>query len=143
MRQLAQSSSVICVLIGLYVCASLAAIPVPRFVAGAFESREPGVVCKCGEASACAMSDSCCCAAMAHAEQGDAQQNEDDGPMLLTFGCTPDLKWFLAAVPVFDGAAVVIGMAEEDTFGDLAFFDSALADSRWLDVQSPPPKPTV
>ena len=143
MRQLAQSSSVICVLIGLYVCASLAAIPVPRFVAGAFEPSEPGVVCKCGEASACAMSDSCCCAVKAHAEHGEAQSNEDDGPMLLTFGCTPDLKWFLAAVPVFDGAAAVIGMTEEISLGDLAFCDSARVDSRWLDVQSPPPKQTV
>jgi len=143
MRQLAQSSSVICVLIGLYVCASLAAIPVPRFVAGAFESSEPGVVCKCGEASACAMSDSCCCAAKAHAEHNQAKAGEEDGPLLLTFGCMPELKWFLAAVPVFDGAAVVIGIADANAFGDLAFCDVARADSRWLDVQSPPPKQSV
>ncbi len=142
MRQIARSSSIIGVLIGLYVCASLAAIPVPRFVASAFVPSEPGVVCKCGEASACAMSDECCCAAKAHAEHNQAQANDDE-PMLLTFGCTPDLKWFLAAVPVFDGAAVVIGIAEGSPFGRLGLDDAARADSRGLDVQSPPPKRLV
>lgn len=142
MRQLVESRSVIVVLIGLYLCASLAAIPVPRYVADAFRPVETGVACKCGEASACALSDSCCCAAKAHAASAEASA-DDEGPSVLTFGCTPQLKWFLAAIPVFAGNSTASFMLDDNRGERLLACDTDVVSSRWLDVQSPPPKRTI
>lgn len=138
MRQLAQSRSIICVLIGLYLCASLAAIPVPRFVGGALQSDAPSTACQCGENSSCALSDSCCCAAKAMAKVAPA--GDRDEPMMLTFGCTPPLKWFLAAVPVFTGSDSVVGIVEASLGEREPVCDLRAVDSRMLEVESPPPK---
>lgn len=145
MRELTGSKSVIAVLIGMYLCASLAAVPVPRFLADAFAFAESGsaeTACACGEASACSTSGSCCCAAKAHSIPTNLVSTDDerDGAELLTFGCTPPLKWFLAAVPVLAGSDAV-KLALSHVEGErLAIPAEAALVSRWLDVQSPPPK---
>lgn len=148
MRELTGSKSVIAVLIGMYLCASLVAVPVPRFLADAFAFAEAGsaeTACACGEASACSTSGSCCCAAKAHSIPTTLVSTDDerDGAELLTFGCTPPLKWFLAAVPVLAGSDAV-KLALNRVEGErLAIPAEAALVSRWLDVQSPPPKRSV
>ena len=149
MREVTGSRSVIWVLIGLYVCASLAAVPVPRFVTSAFDLSDAGateVACACGSASACATSGSCCCAAKALAEASHHAASENDtdtGPDVMTFGCTPPLKWFLAAVPVTSTSDAVIRVLGDLDGDRLVARDEPTMGSRWLDVSSPPPKRSV
>ena len=149
MRELTSSRSVIAVLIGLYVCASLAAVPVPRFLASAFDLSPAGVTetgCACGEASACSTSGSCCCAAKALAHPAEPMATGDEspvGPEVLTFGCTPPLKWFLAAVPVVAGSDAIKRVLADNDGDRLLVHAEPVLGSRSLDVTSPPPKRSV
>lgn len=149
MRELTGSRSVIAVLIGLYVCASLAAVPVPRFLASAFELSTAGTTesgCACGEASACSTSGSCCCAAKALTNPTTPIANDhesQDGPDVLTFGCTPPLKWFLAAVPVVAGTDAIKRVLIDFDGDRLIASAEPTLGSRSLDVTSPPPKRSV
>ncbi|MCA9273026.1 MAG: hypothetical protein KDA31_08280 [Phycisphaerales bacterium] len=149
MRELTGSRSVIAILIGLYVCASLAAVPVPRFLASAFDLSTAGAtesVCTCGAASACSTSGSCCCAAKALANPAAPIASDTEsrtGPEVMTFGCTPPLKWFLAAVPVTSNHSAVSRVLADHDGERLIAYEEPTLGSRSLDVTSPPPKRSV
>lgn len=131
MGRLATSRLVVWALIGLYVCASLAAVPVPR-LAGVGEDRPSG--CACSDGSGCCEGGSCCCG-LVH----DEPASEDEGPALLVLGCEAKVKWYLATVPVFAGEAGVVGVME---FGPslVPVVRESVLISRVLDVPSPPPR---
>jgi hypothetical protein len=149
MRRLVQSKSVMVTLIALYMCASLAAIPMPRPVASFManiglsvaDSASDGA-CSCGEASACSTSGSCCCAAKAATkDDSDELAGVDMGFELMSISCTPELKWLLAAVPpVFEsGDGRLLNLAELK--GErLVAFGVDVVSIHNLDVLSPPPR---
>lgn len=150
MRQLVESRSVVGVLIALYVCASLAAIPVPRPVASfmadmgiSLASAPDESGCSCGTASTCSTGDSCCCApkALTSDEPVTMAEGEGQGFELMAISCTPELKWFLAAVPpVF--SADKSGMINLDTLRgeELVAYVDEMHSLNKLDIASPPPR---
>lgn len=156
MRQLVQSRSVVAILIALYVCASLAAIPVPRPVSSFMSDLGISLVstpdesgCSCGTASACSTSGACCCAAKALVNSQDPQpvtiaEGEGQGFGLMSISCMPELKWFLAAVPpVF--TAGKSGLLNFDSLkGERLVASVDAVDSlNMLDTASPPPRQSI
>ncbi|PHQ78340.1 MAG: hypothetical protein COB69_10215 [Phycisphaera sp.] len=148
MRRLVQSKSVIFTLVALYVCASLAAIPVPRLVAelmadaGLSIADDEGAACSCSAATGCATSGSCCCALPVDEDDAVAV-GDDTGFALMSISCMPELKWFLAAVPpVFTaGDGRLLNLAELK--GErLVAFELDVASIHNLDVLAPPPRST-
>lgn len=149
MRRMVQSRGVIATLIGLYLCASLAAVPMPRPVASFLSNIGFSVAdtagdgaCSCGEASSCSTSGSCCCAAKAATEEDDVSLDDSDtGFALMTISCTPELKWLIAAVPpVFDaGERRLLNLAELK--GErLVALGVEVESLTKLDVPAPPPR---
>ncbi len=150
MRELVESRSVVGVLIALYVCASLAAIPVPRPIASfmsdigiSLASTPDETGCSCGTASTCSTSGSCCCApkALTNDEPVTIAEGEGQGFELMAISCTPELKWFLAAVPpVF--TAGKSGMINLDALRgeELVAYVDEMHSLNKLDIASPPPR---
>lgn len=151
MRGLVQSRGVIGVLIALYLCAGLAAIPVPTVVVrlasdiGLDLTKEADANgCACGTASACSTSGSCCCAAKVPEPIELAQEDDDDdarGFELLGMSCQPELSWLLAAAfPVLtaDRAGVIPFAALPGERLDTPYFGiDPLAE---LEIEPAPPK---
>ena len=134
MRRLAASNPVVWAMIGLYVCASLAAIPVPRLAWIGGDAGERLAACSCSDGSGCCEGGACCCGVV-HDEPAPA----DGGPALLVLGCEAKVKWYLASVPVFTGEAGVVGVME---FGAerVRLAGEASPGSRVIEVPSPPPR---
>jgi len=134
MRRLAASNPVVWALIGLHVCASLAAIPVPRLAWLGGEADARPAACSCSDGSGCCEGGACCCGVV-HDEPAPA----DEGPALLVLGCEAKVKWYLASAPVLTGETGVVGFME---FGVEPVRDAgeALPSSRVIEVPSPPPR---
>ncbi|MEM7622509.1 MAG: hypothetical protein AAF235_04835 [Planctomycetota bacterium] len=104
MRELVESRSVVAVLLGLYMLATLGAIPVPAFVLSRAASDDAGScvsVCKCVGCSP----ESCCCA-MLEPQTDD----EDGGVAVFGYSCQPTVTWFLAILPPAVEGAVLAGI---------------------------------
>lgn len=132
MRELVESRSFVAVLLGLYVLATLGAIPVPAFVL----SRAPTIdeihasYCSCVSCSPT----NCCCAMLAPSE------GAPEGTIaMLGYSCQPTVTWFLAILPpAAEGAAlsgVDAGPMIEQRWPMLAG-----AATRAIGVPTPPPK---
>ncbi|MEL6499452.1 MAG: hypothetical protein AAFZ67_00225 [Planctomycetota bacterium] len=101
-RELVESRSVIAVVVGLYVLATLGAIPVPAFVLTRAAADDACVsVCKC---VGCSPS-TCCCAMLE--PMSDDENNEDNGLAVFGYSCQPTVTWFIAVLPpAVEGAAL-------------------------------------
>ena len=102
MRELVESRSVIAVVVGLYVLATLGAIPVPAFVLTHAAADEACVsVCTCTGCSPA----TCCCAMLEPVS--DDEDDEDGGLAMFGYSCQPTVTWFIAILPpAVEGAAL-------------------------------------
>ncbi|MEL7484020.1 MAG: hypothetical protein AAFN41_06660 [Planctomycetota bacterium] len=103
MRELVESRSVVAVLLGLYLLATLGAIPVPAFVLsrmGPADAASCVSVCKCVSCSP----ETCCCAML---EPQPAEDEDEGGVAMFGYSCQPTVTWFIAILPpAIEGAAL-------------------------------------
>ncbi|MEL6797500.1 MAG: hypothetical protein AAFO89_11850 [Planctomycetota bacterium] len=104
MRELVESRSVVAVIVGLYVLATIGAIPVPAFVLTRAASDDACVsVCKC---TSCSPS-SCCCAMLEPVSDGDKDGGPNHALAMFGYSCQPTVTWFIAILPpAVEGAAL-------------------------------------
>lgn len=138
MRELVQSRWIVGLLVGFYILASQAALPVPTLV---FSRLAPsGSAAACVTACSCAACSpgKCCCAMVA------PDADEDAGAVsMFAFSCQPDLQWFLAGLPpmLFGARVLAVGAAIPSVEPALA---ALLAPSDIaIGVPTPPPKPVA
>ncbi len=134
MRELVESRSVVAVLLGLYLLATLGAIPVPALTLSRLAPSGDGScvsVCKCVGCSP----ETCCCAMLA------PQPEEDDtgGVAIFGYSCQPTVTWFLAILPPAVEGAAMSGVASPP-LAERA--PPAEVRGAWSDlgVPTPPPK---
>lgn len=137
MRRLGTSNLVAWALIGLYVCASLAAIPVPRLAWLGGNSDDLPAACSCSAGSGCCEGGSCCCGVV-----HDRPAPADERPALLVLGCEAKVKWYLASVPAFAGECGVVGVMEHGAT-PARMVGGLVPGSRVIEVPSPPPRALV
>lgn len=141
MRELVQSKWIVGLLVGFYVLASQAALPVPTLVFTAVGSSSSGdaacvSVCKCVGCSP----ETCCCAMVPMG----AERDDDSGLVkMLAFSCQPDLQWFLAGLPPLMLDVRVPAAGDADRCVETALSDLLMRSDRAVGVPTPPPKTTA
>lgn len=132
MRDLVESRSVVAVLVGLYVLATLGAIPVPAVVLTQMGSGGDSCVSVCA-CTSCSPS-SCCCAMLEPVPEDDK-----GGVAMFGYSCQPTVTWFLAILPPAVEGAALSGVAAQP-FGERAPPALVRVVDSEIGVPTPPPK---
>lgn len=138
MRELVQSRWIVGLLVGFYILASQAALPVPTLVFSKLAPLAGDGACVAACSCVSCSPETCCCALAA------PDSDSDEGAVsAFAFSCQPDLQWYLAGLPpMMFGARVqavdaALPRAEPALASLLAPSDVAIG------VPTPPPKPVA
>lgn len=137
MRELVQSRWIVGLLIGFFVLAGQAAIPVPTVVLSQIGSGDVDAssclptVCRC---TGCSPTN-CCCAMTAPRDDDD----DGRGLSMLGYNCQPDVEWFVAVLPpVITSGTVGLALVPDAASGSGA--DAPVRGGVELGVPTPPPR---